>query len=98
MAGSLLNAAGLPELVTHSLQEYEALALKLATDSTLLAETKARLARNRDTCALFDSERFTHDLERLFRQMWADYRAGTKQPIVLGAHEAGRDVERNCID
>lgn len=87
MASSLLNATGLPELITHSLQEYESLALKLATDSTLLARTKARLARNHDTCPLFDSERFTLDLERLLCRMWTAYRAGSRQHIVLGAHD-----------
>ena len=98
MAASLLSAAGLPELTTNSLADYEALALKLATNRNLLAQMKARLAADRLSCALFDSERFTRDLERLFRQMWTDYRAGTKRPIVLGAHEVGRDAERNGID
>jgi protein O-GlcNAc transferase len=72
-AASLLNAAGLPELVTSSLPEYEALALKLATHPDLLAQTRARLAANRSTCALFDSAQFTRDLEALFQRMWADH-------------------------
>lgn len=87
MAGSLLNAAGLPELITHSLREYEALALKLATDSKLLAGTKAKLARDRDTCPLFDSERITRDLERLLCRMATDHRAGSRQHIVIGADD-----------
>ena len=72
-AASLLHAAALPELVTSSLPEYEALALKLATHPDLLAETRARLAANRSTCALFDSARFTRDLESLFQRMWANH-------------------------
>ncbi|MEO8143706.1 MAG: hypothetical protein ABI654_05780 [Betaproteobacteria bacterium] len=87
LATSLLHAAGLPELVTHSLLEYEALALRLATDGTLHSATRTKLARNRDTCALFDSERFTRDLERLFRRMWTNHRAGSLEPIDLGARD-----------
>jgi predicted O-linked N-acetylglucosamine transferase (SPINDLY family) len=98
VAASILHAAQLPELVTDSKQQCYRLALELATDPGRLAQIRARLAANRLSCALFDSERFTRDLERLFRQMWTDYCAGTKQPIVLGAHEVGRDAERNCID
>ena len=52
VAASLLHAVGLPELVTANLDDYEALALKLARDPALLAEIKAKLAHNRDTCAV----------------------------------------------
>jgi predicted O-linked N-acetylglucosamine transferase (SPINDLY family) len=82
-AASLLQAAGVPELITHSLQEYEALLLKLATDADRLAAIRAKLAANRLTCALFDSVQFTRDLERLFQAMWADHRAGRKRGIYL---------------
>ena len=70
MAGSLLNAVGLPELVTRSLEEYEAVALQLATNRHLLAETKARLAQNRLTCPLFDSDRFRRHIEAAYVTMW----------------------------
>jgi predicted O-linked N-acetylglucosamine transferase (SPINDLY family) len=72
-AASLLHAAGLPELVTSSLAEYEALSMNLATDTGRLAEIRARLAMNRSTCALFDSVQFTRDLEALLQRMWADH-------------------------
>ena len=72
-AASLLHAAGLPELVTSSLADYEALSLKLATDAARLKEIRTKLKANRSTCALFDSARFTRDLEGLFRKMWADH-------------------------
>ena len=88
VSGSILHAAGLPELVAESPQDYYRLALELAPRPERLAQFRARLAANRMKCALFDSERFTLDLERLFRRMWSDYRAGTVRPIVLGAHDA----------
>jgi protein O-GlcNAc transferase len=69
-AASVLHAAGLPELVTHSLEEYEATALALARDPQRLSEIRAKLARNRDTHPLFDATRFTRHLEAAFATMW----------------------------
>jgi predicted O-linked N-acetylglucosamine transferase (SPINDLY family) len=66
MAGSLLRAIGLPELVTASLDEYEQLARQLARDPARLAAIKARLARNRNAYPLFDNARFTRHLESAF--------------------------------
>jgi protein O-GlcNAc transferase len=57
VAASLLTAIGLPELVTHTLADYEALALGLAREPQRLAAIREKLARNRATHALFDIER-----------------------------------------
>jgi protein O-GlcNAc transferase len=76
VAGSLLDAVGLPELVTHSLDEYEALALNLALEPALLADLKAKLARNRDTCSLFDTARFTRHIEAAYARMWERQQRG----------------------
>jgi predicted O-linked N-acetylglucosamine transferase (SPINDLY family) len=70
VASSLLAAAGLSELVTHTLQEYEALALKLAQDRRLLGAFRSRLARNRTTAALFDTDRFRRHIESAYLTMW----------------------------
>ena len=69
IAGSLLHAAGLSELVTNSLGEYEALALKLATEPPLLQGFAARLAAGRDACPLFDIDRFRHHIEAAYARM-----------------------------
>jgi predicted O-linked N-acetylglucosamine transferase (SPINDLY family) len=63
VAASLLHAVGLPELVTHSLAEYEALALALARDPARLGELRKRLAQNRAGAPLFDTARFCRQLE-----------------------------------
>lgn len=76
VAGSLLHAVGLPELVTHSLENYEALALKLAHDGALLASFRKRLAANRLTASLFDIERYTRHLEAAFSRMWSLHESG----------------------
>jgi protein O-GlcNAc transferase len=76
MAGSLLKAVGLPELATESLQDYEGLALRLASDRAMLADIKARLAANRDSSPLFDTARFCRHIESAFRTMYDRHRRG----------------------
>lgn len=70
VAASLLHAIGLPDLVTGSLAEYEERALALARDPKRLAALRDHLARNRDTHPLFDTARYTRDLEAIYRTMW----------------------------
>jgi protein O-GlcNAc transferase len=76
VAASLLGAAGLSELATTSLEDYEALALRLACDPSLLASVKAKLARNRGSCPLFDTERFTRHIEAAYATMWQSHASG----------------------
>ncbi|OGA46580.1 MAG: hypothetical protein A3F74_18460 [Betaproteobacteria bacterium RIFCSPLOWO2_12_FULL_62_58] len=86
MAGSLLNAVGLPELVTHNMEEYEVLALKLATTPGALGELRTRLARNRTTCPLFDTDRFRRHIEAAYITMWERYqRAGLPESFAVPA-------------
>jgi predicted O-linked N-acetylglucosamine transferase (SPINDLY family) len=66
VSGSLLMSCGLADLITHNLDEYEALAHKLATDAGYLQAVSTRVAEARDRAPLFDSERFTRDLEKLY--------------------------------
>jgi protein O-GlcNAc transferase len=70
VAGSLLTAIGLPELITHSRDDYEALALKLARDPRLLSSLRQKLARHRETYPLFNTERFTRHIEAAYTEMW----------------------------
>ena len=72
----VLSAVGLPELITHSLEEYEALALALARDPGRLAAVRQKLMRNRETCALFDTGRFTRDIEAAYAAMWERCQCG----------------------
>ncbi len=79
VAASLLNAIGLPELVTHSIKDYEALALRLAKDPSLLEGYRNRLATNRLTHPLFDTDRFRRHIEAAYLQMWEIWQRG-EQP------------------
>jgi predicted O-linked N-acetylglucosamine transferase (SPINDLY family) len=66
VSASLLINCGLPDLVTFSLDDYETLALRLATDKELMQDVRQRLAAARDSAPLFDSQRFVRDLEQLY--------------------------------
>ena len=76
MAGSLLHAVGLPELVTDSLDQYAKKALHLAHERSSLFALRQRLASNRSTAPLFDSARFTRNLETAYLQMHDHARSG----------------------
>jgi protein O-GlcNAc transferase len=76
VAASLLHTAGLPDMVTYSLDDYEQLALSLATNPTRLADVKARLAQNRATTPLFDTPAFCRNLESIYIAMWRKAQLG----------------------
>jgi predicted O-linked N-acetylglucosamine transferase (SPINDLY family) len=76
VAGSLLRAIGLPELVTGTLGHYETLALELATRRDFLAGVRQKLARNRETFPLFDTGRACHHIEAAYVGMWERHRRG----------------------
>jgi protein O-GlcNAc transferase len=76
VAASLLYAVGLPGMVTQTLADYEALALKLAHDPSMLSSVKATLARNRNNHPAFDTARFTRHLESAYTKMWERYQRG----------------------
>jgi protein O-GlcNAc transferase len=76
VGASLLRALDLPELITTSLGEYEALALRLAQNRSVLAAIKAKLKQKRDLSPLFDTRRSTRDIEAAYARMWENYQRG----------------------
>lgn len=76
VAASLLNAAGLPELITATAEDYVRTAIDLAADPARLAAVKDKLQRNRLTAPLFDTALFTRHLEDAYWQMHRRYLAG----------------------
>ena len=76
VAASLLNAIGLNELITPTLEEYEAMAVALARDPAALAAIRAKLARNRNTFPLFDTVHTTRHIESAFATMMDIFRQG----------------------
>ena len=72
VCGSLVRAAGLPELVVDTAEAYVAKAVELGHDRPALAALRRRLAENRESCPLFDMPLLVRRLEDLYEEMWAD--------------------------
>jgi len=73
VAASLLKAIDLPELITHSREAYEALAIELALNREKLLNIKEKLNKNRLTTPLFDTALFTKHLEAAYEAMYSRY-------------------------
>jgi protein O-GlcNAc transferase len=76
VSSSVLSAIGLPELITHSLKEFEALAVQLALNTADLHAIRQRLAKQRLIAPLFDTPRFVRNLESAYKEMWATFLKG----------------------
>jgi protein O-GlcNAc transferase len=76
VCASLLRSVGLPELVTSKWEQYEAMAIELATHPGRLSGIRDRLDRNRLTTPLFDTQAYTRHLENAFLQMHQRYQSG----------------------
>jgi len=75
-AASILTSINLPELITNTPEEYEALAIELATHPEKLKAIKEKLASNLSTTLLFDTKRFTKNLESAYTQMYERHHEG----------------------
>jgi len=71
VAGSILINAGLGELVTDNLRDYERLVLDLATSPERLQGVRQKLRQNRDSCPLFDTPRLVRNLEGVYQRLLA---------------------------
>jgi predicted O-linked N-acetylglucosamine transferase (SPINDLY family) len=78
VGASLLEAVGLPGLVTTNLEDYEALAAKLATDSPRLQAIRGTLEKNQTSCPLFDIDRLRRHIEAAYATMWEICRRGER--------------------
>ena len=76
VSASILQAMGLPELITHEIDEYEELAVKIGQSPELLKNLKDKISANRLTTPLFDTPRFTKNLEQAYREMIRIYQCG----------------------
>jgi protein O-GlcNAc transferase len=76
VAAGLVNAIGVPELVTNSLEEYEEVAVALAHNRPRLCDLRTRLAINKETHPLFDTKRMCRGLESAYQGMWDRWQRG----------------------
>jgi uncharacterized protein (TIGR03032 family) len=80
VTASLLNAVGLPELITSNLEEYEYMAVHLANHPDELEYLKDKLVKNRLHTPLFDTPRTVRQLEETYRRIWQIYHHSTPLP------------------
>ena len=73
VSASLLNAIGLPELITYSEKEYEQLAIKLASNKKDLENIKNKLENNRSSKPLFNTNLFAKDMESAYETIYKRY-------------------------
>jgi len=76
IGSSILNAINLPELITTTQEEYEALAIDLATNPKKLKVIKDKLAKNLPSAPLYDTLLFTKHLESAYKAMYGRYHEG----------------------
>lgn len=78
MASSIVSSVGMPELITHTPEEYEEFAVKIATTEGAAAALKDKLAENIATKPLFNTKQFTKDIESLYKQAFQGFVEGKK--------------------
>ena len=76
VCGSLVRAAGFPELICVSPEEYVDRAIALGRNPELLKQYRERLLAGRNTCTLFDTPTLVRRLEEFYRYMWVEYQEG----------------------
>jgi predicted O-linked N-acetylglucosamine transferase (SPINDLY family) len=76
MSASILQAVGLSDLVTCSLDEYKNLVLRLASQPNELNEIRNTLEQNKIKSPLFDTKKTTRDIESAYMKMWDIYISG----------------------
>ena len=96
VCASQLWSVGLPELVTDTLEGYEALALRLATDASDLGAIRRKLAQYRQTQPLFDIGRLRHEIEAAYIKMWEIWQRGERpRSFTAAAQDRGQDYGRD---
>jgi predicted O-linked N-acetylglucosamine transferase (SPINDLY family) len=76
VCGSLVRAAGIPELICESAEQFVETAVRLGNDRAALTQVRQRLQANRDSCTLFDMPGLVRHLEVLYAQMWQAHQTG----------------------
>ena len=73
-----LTAVGLPELIARTSDQFESMAIELASKPERLASIRNKLAQNRLTQPLFNTELYTRHIEGAYAMMIERYRNGLR--------------------
>lgn len=102
VCSSLTRAAGLPEMVCSSPEEYVERAIELGSNKAKVEKLKAKLLANRDKSILFNTDLLVRSLEDLYKQMWNEYVSGKlPQPDLANLEtylEVGDDFDHDKIE
>ena len=69
VAASIIHQFDLDELITVNPKEYKTKAIELYKNSIMLKGIKKKLHNNRENSPLFDSKKFTFNLEKIFLEV-----------------------------
>jgi len=83
VSASLLTAVNLPELITNSVSEYEKLAIDLATNPKKLLSIRSSLLSKRLSEPLFNTQKFTRDLEKGYKKIYQNFISGGKVKEIM---------------
>jgi predicted O-linked N-acetylglucosamine transferase (SPINDLY family) len=92
VCGSIISAAGLPDLIATDAEEYVERAIALGRDRALLQSYRDRLKNCRESSVLFDTPGLVRSLEQRFGEMWQAWHDGVQTPPDLTNIELYRDI------
>ena len=102
VCASLIHAAGMDELICENSDIYVARAIELGKNIDLVRSYKDKIARNRDTCPLFNTTLLVRELENIYRQMWGDYCNNSMPKINIkncyAYHEIGSKFDHDELE
>ncbi len=96
VAASLLCSVELPQLITNTPEEYEALAIELATDPMKLKDIRKKLVGVRSTCALFNTHRFAQNLESAYQAVYSRHCAGLTPDNIYISSRQSSGIYTDC--
>ena len=76
VGASLVNAAGLPELIARDARDYVDIAIRLGSDRAQCLALKRKLAANKSSALFFDGRRIVAELEAVYLEMWRQHAEG----------------------
>jgi len=83
VAASLLNSVGLSNLITKSLDEYERLAIQFAIKEKNIIDIKNKLYNNLKSSSLFNTEIFTYNIEKAYKEIYERYKSNLKPDNII---------------
>ena len=78
VASSLLNTLDLNELITHDINQYKDIALKIYKDASYLKNLNDKIKNNKVKSNLFKSKIYTKNIEKAYQLIYKNYIDGNE--------------------